>query len=84
MNCPDCENKRIIKVGFKQLKSGKIQKYKCTDCDRNFTGQEKYKRSDEIRINLIHKMFEEKTEMRKIARILNISLATVQYQLKKN
>jgi len=43
----------------------------------------KYKRMTQDEINLIFKLYEEKVELRKIARILNRSLSAIQYQLKK-
>ena len=43
----------------------------------------KYKRLTEEQKNMIFKMFEEKTELRKIARILGVELRTVQYHLEK-
>ena len=42
-----------------------------------------YKRLTEEQKNMIFKMFEEKTELRKIARILGVELRTVQYHLEK-
>ena len=43
----------------------------------------KYKRLTGEQKNMIFKMFEEKTELRKIARILGVELRTVQYHLEK-
>ena len=43
----------------------------------------KYKRMSEEEKELIFKMYEEKTELRKIARILGRSLSSIQYQLRK-
>jgi IS1 family transposase len=43
----------------------------------------KYKRLTEEQKNMIFKMYEEKTELRKIARILGVELRTVQYHLEK-
>jgi hypothetical protein len=43
----------------------------------------KYKRMSKEEIELIYKLFEEKMEQRKIARVLGRSLSTVQYHLKK-
>ncbi len=42
-----------------------------------------YKRMTQEEIKLIFKLYEEKTELRKIARILGRSLSFVQYQLRK-
>ena len=44
-----------------------------------------YKRLTKEQIDMIFKMFEEKTELRKIARIIGVELRTIQYHLgKKN
>ena len=42
-----------------------------------------YKRLTEEQKNLIYKLYEEKMELRKIARVLGVELRTVQYHLKK-
>jgi len=44
----------------------------------------KYKRMSQEEIELILKLYEEKMELRKIARVLGRSLSSIQYQLKKN
>ncbi len=43
----------------------------------------KYKRMTQEEKELMYKLFEEKMELRKIARALGRSLSTVQYHLKK-
>ena len=43
----------------------------------------KYKRMSQEEKELMYKLFEEKMELRKIARALGRSLSTVQYHLKK-
>jgi len=42
-----------------------------------------YKRMTQEEIELIFKLYEEKMELRKIARILGRSLSSIQYQLRK-
>ena len=79
MECIRCKSKRVVKAGFKKLARKKVQKYKCQECNKYFTGQESYHRLDKEKIELIHKMYEEKGEQRKIARVLGVALATVQY-----
>jgi len=44
----------------------------------------RYKRMSQEEIELIFKLYEEKMELRKIARVLGRSLSSIQYQLKKN
>lgn len=83
MKCIRCESKQVVKAGFKKLAKGKVQRYKCQECKKYFTGVEKYHRLDEEKKALISKIYEEKGEQRKISRILEIDLKTVQYHLKK-
>ena len=42
-----------------------------------------YKRMSQEEIDLIFKLYEEKMELRKIARVLGRSLSSIQYQLRK-
>ncbi len=81
--CRKCQSNRIVKAGYKRLSAGKIQRYKCQSCGYYFTGQEKYHHLPQEKIDLIHRMYEEKGEQRKIARVLGISLKAVQWHLKK-
>ena len=43
-----------------------------------------YKRLTQEQKELIYKLYEEKMELRKIARTLGVTLRTVQYHIKKN
>jgi len=81
--CTRCESTNYVKAGFKKVVKGKIQQYRCKECGRQFTGQEKYHKLDEKTKELLYKMYEEKGEQRKIARILGVHLGTVQHHLKK-
>lgn len=83
MKCIRCNGNHVVKAGYKKLADGKIQKYKCQDCQKFFTGEEKFHRLSEERKDLIAKIYEEKGEQRKIARILGVHLRTVQHHLKK-
>jgi len=84
MECKKCKSKHIVKAGFKQLTEAKVQRYRCQECKHYFTNQEKYHRLSDDTKELIDKMYEEKGEQRKIARVLGVSLGTVQYHLKKS
>ena len=84
MECRKCKSHRIVKSGFKSLASGKVQRYRCQECKHYFTGQKKYHRLTEEKKELIERMYDEKGEQRKIARVLKVGLATVQYHLKKS
>ena len=81
MKCKRCESLKIVKNG--KRKEG-TQEYKCKECSHRFTGVEKYQQLSKEKIELIHKMYAEKGEQRKIGRILNVSHSTIQYHLKKN
>lgn len=73
-----------MKAGFKKLAGGDVQRYRCQECKHYFTGVEKYHRLNEETKELIDRMYEEKGEQRKVARVLGLSLGTVQYHLKKS
>jgi transposase-like protein len=81
--CTRCGSENCIKAGFKETVNGKVQRYKCKDCKREFTNQEKFHHLDNDKVKLIEKMYEEKGEQRKIARILGVHLRTIQHHLKK-
>ena len=83
IRCTKCSSQNCVKAGFKKVVSGKVQRYKCNDCNRYFTGAERYHKLSEEEKELIFKMYEEKGEQRKIARVLGVGLATVQHHLKK-
>jgi transposase-like protein len=84
MECKKCQSKQIVKSGFKPLAEGKVQRYRCQECGHYFTGVEKYHRLTDEQKELIEKMYDEKGELRKIARVLGIHLSTVQWHLKKS
>ena len=44
----------------------------------------RYKRLTQEQKEMIFKLFSEKMELRKIARVIGVELGTVQYHLKKN
>ena len=81
--CTKCGSQNYVKAGFKKTVEGSVQRYKCKDCNRQFTGQEKFHHLENEKIELIEKMYEGKGEQRKIARILGVHLRTVQHHLKK-
>ena len=81
--CIRCGQNHIVKAGFKKLAEGKVQRYKCQDCKKYFTGVEKFHHLDNERIELIEKLYGENGEQRKIARVLGVHLRTVQHHLKK-
>lgn len=72
MKCIRCGGNHVVKAGYKKLSSGEIQKYKCQDCKRFFTGEEKFNKLSDEKKGLIAKIYEEKGEQKKIARILGI------------
>ena len=67
--CKFCDSGRIIKKGFKNNKSGKVQLFKCKDCKRKFTanfGFEKM-RSDDVIITRSLQMYYAGMSVRDIA-----------------
>ena len=72
MQCIRCQSEKTTKAGFKSLKSEKVQQYRCKCCGSWFTGKEKYHRLDEEKVELIHKIYHEKGEQRKIARVIGV------------
>jgi hypothetical protein len=48
-----------------------------------FNKGKKYKRLKQEQKDMIYKLFLEKMELRKIARVMGVTLGTVQYHLKK-
>jgi transposase-like protein len=42
--CPKCKSVDVSKQGFRKLKSGKKQKYKCYDCKHNFVFDDGFKK----------------------------------------
>ncbi len=82
--CTRCGSTNYVKAGFRKTKNDEVQKYKCKECNREFTGVEKFHQLSEEKKELIFKMYKEKGEQRKIARILGVHLRAVQHHLKKN
>jgi len=44
----------------------------------------RYKRLSQEQKDMIYKLYSEKMELRKIARVIGVELGTIQYHLKKN
>ena len=42
--CPNCKSSKIVKQGFRYNKSGRKQKYKCTECGKYFVVDDGFKR----------------------------------------
>ena len=65
MKCIRCESLRVVKAGFKKLAKEKVQKYKCQECKKYFTGAESYHRLDKEKIELISKYMKRKVNKEK-------------------
>ena len=79
--CKFCDSGRIIKKGFKNNKSGKVQLFKCKDCKRKFTanfGFEKM-RYDPILITRALQMYYSGMSVRKIADCFELEEIDVNY-----
>jgi len=83
-NCPECQSKNIVKLGFIVRKSGKVQKYKCNDCKSVRAENRVYSRITADQKDMIDSMVSEGIAYRKIQRLLKIkSVYTVCLYLKK-
>jgi len=72
INCPNCKSDKHVKNGFVRGK----QRYKCKDCDCNFTLIDKRrKHTDEIR-NIAVRMYLNNCGFRRISKILQVPLST--------
>lgn len=67
MNCVFCNSKLFTKKGFNRKNQ---QQYKCKNCDRIYTGQEKFHRFTQEDISTADKMKAEGLGYRAIARVL--------------
>jgi transposase-like protein len=74
MKCTRCKSTNFIKIGFITVGNTKIQRYKCKDCDRKFTGQEKFSYLSNEQKKLIDELYSKKISQREIARILQVHL----------
>jgi insertion element IS1 protein InsB len=75
MNCPRCQNEKIVKNG--SIHNGK-PKYKCQACGRQFVENPTKKRISEESRQLIDKCRCEKISLRGIHRITGIALSWIQ------
>jgi transposase-like protein len=79
--CTNCQSTNYVKAGFKIIKNNTWQKYKCKECNRQFTGEEKFHHLSENNIQLLKIMHQQNIPQREIARRLNLNLRAVQYHL---
>lgn len=79
ISCPKCHSKHHVKNGFVR----KQQRYKCTDCFRNFIQGDARNKYDSKTRNLAVRMYLNNCGFRRIAEILNIPLATCFMWIKK-
>lgn len=35
--CPECGSKNVIRKGTELMRHGRVQRFKCNDCARNFS-----------------------------------------------
>ena len=48
IECPDCGSMNVIKKGSELNRYGRVRKYKCKDCARNFIGTMEEEKQEEI------------------------------------
>lgn len=79
MKCPRCDSNNIVKNGFKQLKNSKVQKYQCRDCDKYFTGEEKFHHLNDVQKAEVFALLNKGIKIHHIAKKLGVYLRTIQY-----
>ena len=84
MQCIECNSRNVLKNGFKQLKDKKVQKYKCRDCNKYFTGQEKFHHLDDIQKAEVFARLDKGYKKHQIAKKLNVYLRTIQYLIEES
>ncbi len=84
MKCTKCNSFDIVKNGFKKLKDKKVQKYKCNECQKYFTGQEKFHNLTEEQKKLILELNNQNIKYHIIAKEVGVYLRSVQFFLEKN
>jgi transposase-like protein len=80
-NCPVCQSQNCVKNGLKRLETQKVQNYKCKECGRQFTGQEKFEHLKEGKIAQILTLNSCGFSQRQISKFLKIFLRSVQHHL---
>ena len=84
MKCIRCYSMDIVKNGFKKLKDRKVQKYRCNECKKYFTGQEKFHNLTEEQKELILQLDSQNIKCHIIAKEVGVYLRSVQFFLEKN
>lgn len=79
-NCPQCQSKKIIKSGIVNQR----QRYRCKDCNYNFTVNKIGKQIDEYYVTKALQLYLEGLSYREIERILGISHVSVMNWIKKH
>lgn len=77
--CPNCSSERNIKSGIINNR----QRYKCKDCNYNFTVNKLGKKIDDYYVNKALQLYLESLTYREIERILGISHVTILNWVKK-
>jgi len=79
MQCIKCGSNKIVKNGFKKLKTAKVQKYKCQDCNKYFTGAEKFHHLTENQKRQVFMLLDQGYKKHHIAKELGVYLRAIQY-----
>jgi len=83
MQCPRCNSKNIVKNGFKQLKEHRVQKYKCRECNKYFTAQEKFHHLSDAQKIEVFTLLSKGNKKYQIAKRLGVYLRAIQYLIEK-
>jgi hypothetical protein len=78
-SCPNCQSENIIKSGVVKDR----QRFKCKDCNYNFTVAKEGKRIDDYYVNKALQLYLEGLSYREIERILGVSHVSVINWIKK-
>lgn len=79
MKCTRCNSKNIVKNGFKQLVNSQVQKYRCNNCNKYFTGEERFHHlTDSQKLRLIA-LLKAGYKEHQIAKKLGVYLRAVQH-----
>lgn len=84
MQCIKCKSNNIVKNGLKQLKNTKVQKYKCRDCNKYFTGEEKFHHLTDAQKLEVFALIQEGQKNHQIAKKLGVYLRTIQHLVEQN
>ena len=79
MKCTRCNSKNIVKNGFKQLVNLQVQKYRCNNCSKYFTGEEKFHHLTDTQKLRVSALLKSGYKEHQVAEKLNVYLRAIQH-----